>query len=166
MENSFKLIEEGRKDELWNKHCGYLKLSCNDFREIQERLLMEQLTLLRRSTIGIQMMGGNVPNSVDEFRNIVPLTTYSDYSDFLMEKEENGLPMKPYVWARTSGRTSSQGPKWIPYTKAMYDHLSDPVIGAMLMSSCSQPGIVNLERNDKFHPLMLQGISADLLGII
>lgn len=149
MENSFKLIEEGRKDELWKKHCGYLNLSRDEFRDIQERLMLEQLKLLRSSTIGIKMMGGNVPSTVTEYRQVVPLTKYSDYSEFLARKSEEGLPMKPFTWARTSARNSKH-PKWVPYTKAMYDHLSDPVIGAMLMSSCSQPGVVNLERNDKF----------------
>jgi len=149
MENSYTLIKEGRKDELWQKHCGYLKLSRKEFREIQERLMLEQLKLLRASTVGIKMMGGNVPSNVTEFRQIVPLTKYSDYSDFLITKNEEGLPIQPYIWVRTSARNSSQ-PKWVPYTKAMYDHLSDPVIGAMLMSSCSQPGVVKLERNDKF----------------
>ncbi|MBL6960788.1 MAG: GH3 auxin-responsive promoter family protein [Anaerolineales bacterium] len=150
MENSYKLIEEGRKDELWKKHCGYLKLSRSEFREIQERLLLEQLRFLCKSTFSIRMMGGNAPSTVEEFRNIVPLTTFSEYSDILNDKKDDGLPMEPYVWARTSGQSSDQGPKWIPYTKAMFDHLSDPVIGAMLMSSCSETGVVNLERNDKF----------------
>ena len=149
MENSFKLIEEGRKDELWKKHCGYLELSPREFREIQERLMYEQLNLLRSSVTGVKVMGGNLPTTVDEFRKIVPLTTYSDYSDFLAIKNEEGLPVKPYTWVRTSARNSKK-PKWVPYTRAMYDHLSDPVIGAMLMSSCTQPGNVKLERNDKF----------------
>ncbi len=149
MENSFKLIEEGRKDELWKKHCGYLELSPREFREIQERLMYEQLNLLRSSVIGVKVMGGNVPSTVDEFRKVVPLTTYSDYSEFLTIKSEVGLPVKPYTWARTSAR-NSKNPKWVPYTREMYDHLSDPVIGAMLMSSCTQPGNVKLERNDKF----------------
>lgn len=149
MKNSFKLIEEGRKDELWKKHCGYLDLRPNEFRGIQERLMLEQLNLLRSSTIGVRMMGGHVPSSVDEFRQIVPLTTYSDYSEFLSKKSAEGLPVQPYTWVRTSAR-NSKDPKWIPYTRAMYDHLSDPVIGAMLMSSCTHPGEVKLERNDKF----------------
>ncbi len=150
MENSFKLIEEGRKDELWKKHCGYLELSRLEFREIQERLMLEQLKSLQHSNIITNWMGGTVPATIEEFREVAPLTTYADYSEFLMDKREEDLPEKPYVWARTSGRTSNLGPKWVPYTKAMYDHLSDPVIGAMLMSSCSQPGVVNLERNDRF----------------
>jgi hypothetical protein len=150
LNNSYKLIEEGRKDELWKKHCGFLKLSRAEFVDIQKRLLFEQIKLLGSSKIGKNLMGGKIPASIEEFRLSTPLTTYSDYSEFLMEKIEDDLPVKPYVWARTSGRSSDLGPKWIPYTKTMYDRLSDPVIGAMLMSSCSQPGDVKLERNDKF----------------
>ena len=150
MNNSYKLIEEGRKDELWNKHCGYLTLSRSEFRDIQMRLMREQIALLGASKIGRIFMGGKVPSSPDEFRQMAPLTTYTDYSEFLTEKKEEDLPEKPYVWARTSGKSSALGPKWIPYTRAMYDRLSDPGIAAMIMSSCSQPGDVRLERNDKF----------------
>ena len=149
MTSSYKLIEEGRKDELWAKHCGYLNLSRAEFMEIQKRLMLEQIKLLGASKVGKYLLKGKIPSSIEEFRKTTPLTTYPDYSEFLMEKNEDGLPAKPFVWARTSGLTSNQGPKWVPYTKNMYDRLSDPVIGAMLMSSCSQPGDVKLERNDK-----------------
>ena len=150
MNNSYKLIEEGRKDELWARHCGFLNLSRDEFKEIQKRLMLEQIKLLGASKMGKKLMGGQIPASLEEFRQVAPLTTYDDYSDKLMKKEEDDLPQKPYVWARTSGRSAELGPKWIPYTKVMYDRLSDPVIGAMLMSSCSHPGDVRLERNDKY----------------
>ncbi len=150
MNNSYKLIEEGRKDELWKKHCGYLTLSRREFRDIQSRLMLEQLKLLGSSKIGRTFMGGKIPTSVEEFRQVVPFTTYDDYSEILKEKKEEGLPEKPYVWARTSGKSSALGPKWIPYTKAMYDRLSDPGVAAMIMSSCSEAGDVKIERNEKF----------------
>ena len=150
MNNSYKLIEDGRKDELWKKHCGYLSLSRKEFSEIQTRLLLEQINLLGASKIGRSLMGGKIPASVEEFRQVTPLTSYIDYSEFLREKKEEDLPEKPYVWARTSGKSSALGPKWIPYTRAMYDRLSDPGTAAMIMSSCTQPGDVRLERNDKF----------------
>lgn len=150
MDNSYKLIEEGRKDELWAKHCGFVSINRNEFRDIQKRLMLEQITLLGSSKIGRSLMGGKIPASLEEYRQVTPLTTYADYTEILMNKKEEDLPAKPYVWARTSGRTSDAGPKWIPYTKAMYDHLSDPIIAGMLMASCSQKGDVRLERNDKF----------------
>jgi hypothetical protein len=38
--NSRKLLEEGRRDELWMKHCGYFTLSPEDFMDVQKRLLL------------------------------------------------------------------------------------------------------------------------------
>jgi hypothetical protein len=145
--NSHKLLEEGRKDELWTKYCGFFNLSLDEYMGIQKRLMLEQIKLLSSSKIGRILMGNKTPSSIDEYRQIVPLTTYADYRKLLSDKNEDILPVKPFVWARTTGRTSS--PKWVPYTKTMYDHLADPVIGAMLMSSCSYAGEVRLERNDK-----------------
>lgn len=150
MNKSYKLIEEGRKDELWAKHCGFFSLSRKEFRDIQMRLMQEQISLLGSSKFGRTLMGGETPASVEEFRQVTPLTTYDDYSGVFREKKEEDLPEKPYVWARTSGYGSELGPKWIPYSKAMFEFLSDPGIAGMIMSSCSQPGDVKLEQNDKF----------------
>jgi hypothetical protein len=150
MDDSYKLIEEGRKDELWAKHCGFFNLSRKEFRAIQERLMLEQIKLLGACRVGRSLMAGQTPTTVEEFRRVTPLTTSDDYTEILREKKEEGLPDKPYVWARTSGYSSELGPKWIPYTRSMYDRLSDPGIAGMIMSSCSQPGDVKLQRNEKF----------------
>lgn len=150
MTSSLKLIEEGRKDELWNKHCGYIKLSMQEFMDIQKRLMLEQIKLLATSNIGKHIMGSETPISIEEFRRLTPLTRISDYDSLISDKNEENLPVKPYVWARTSRRASDLGTYWIPYSRAFYDHLSDSVISAMLMCSCSHPGDVKLERNDKF----------------
>jgi len=148
--NSRNLLEEGRRDELWTKHCGYFTLSPDDFMDVQKRLLLEQINLLGKSKIGKQFFGDNIPTSVEEFRTNVPLTRYDDYAEYFDQQIEDVLPEKPFVWVRTSGRTSTKGPKWIPYTKAMYDHLGDLTVGAMLMASATYTGEVKLERNDKF----------------
>jgi hypothetical protein len=149
MDNSQKYFEEGRKDDLWKRHCGWFSLSRSDFREIQTRLVLEQIKILGPSKIGKAFFGEHIPTSVEEFRQATPLTTYSDYEEMLMDKNEEDLPVKPFVWARTTGTSSGQ-PKWIPYSRSMYDHFSDPIIGGMLLSSCSEPGDVKLDRNDKF----------------
>ncbi|HLO33385.1 MAG TPA: GH3 auxin-responsive promoter family protein [Anaerolineales bacterium] len=148
--NSRKLLEEGRRDELWTKHCGFFTLKPDEFMDVQKRLLLEQIDLLGKSQIGKEIFGNTIPTSVEQFRQNVPLTTYSDYQEHFDKQNEEVLPIKPFVWARTSGRTSNKGPKWIPYTKAMYDHLGDLAVGAMLMASASYSGEVRLERNDKF----------------
>lgn len=148
--NSRKLLEEGRREELWMKHCGFFTLSPEDFMDVQNRLLLEQINVLGNSKIGKQLFGDKIPTSVEEFRQNVPLTTYEDYAEYFDQHIEEVLPIKPFVWVRTSGRTSSKGPKWIPYTKSMYEHLGDLTVGAMLMASASYTGEVKLERNDKF----------------
>ena len=150
MTDSTKLLLEGRKEELWTKHCGYVNLSKEEFMGIQKRLLREQLNLLGKVKIGQVFMGETIPQTVEEFREVVPFTTYEDYAGMLDERDESVLPVKPHVWARTSGRTSTKGPKWVPYSQKMYDRLGDAVVGAMLMSSCEYPGDVKLEQNDKF----------------
>jgi len=148
--NSRKLLEEGRRDELWMKHCGFFTLTPDDFMDVQKRLLLEQINLLGKSQIGKRLFGDKIPDSVEEFQQNVPLTTYADYEEYFAQQVEGVLPEKPFVWARTSGRTSSKGPKWIPYTKTMYDRLGDLTVGAMLMASATYSGDVKLERNDKF----------------
>lgn len=148
--NSRMLLEEGRRDELWIKHCGFFTLTPDDFMDVQKRLLLEQINLLGNSQIGKKLFGNKVLSSVEDFRQIVPLTTYAYYEEYFDKQIEDVLPEKPFVWARTSGRTSSKGPKWVPYTKTMYDRLGDLTVGAMLMASASYTGDVKLERNDKF----------------
>jgi hypothetical protein len=149
MTKTSELLRENRKSEIWIKHCGFLNLTMEQFMEIQNRLLHEQLDLLRNSIIGKELFGGKEIATIEDFRKEVPLTTYEDYASFLDEKNEEVLPAKPYMWARTSGRSNPNGYKWTPYTKKMYDILAEATIGAMIMSSCSQEGDVRLERQDK-----------------
>jgi hypothetical protein len=144
-----KLLEEGRKSEIWERYCSYVNLSLSEFMGIQNRLLLEQLKLLGTSKIGKSILGENTPTNVDDFRKNVPLTIYDDYEAILTERNEDDLPVKPISWMRTSGRTSGRGPKWIPITKPFYDRLADAVVGSMIMSSCSHPGDVKLQLNDK-----------------
>jgi hypothetical protein len=149
MKQASKMLREGRKSELWEMYCGYIHLTLPEFMGIQKRLLMEQLTLLGSSQIGRSILGDQIPQTIDEFRQNVPLTTYADYEPFLVDKNEDVLPVKPYDWGRTSGRSSGGGPKWIPITKQFYDGLANSVIGAMMMSACSEPGDVKLQINDR-----------------
>jgi len=36
-----ELLKQGRRDEVWNKCCGFIDLSLKEFMGIQERLLIE-----------------------------------------------------------------------------------------------------------------------------
>jgi hypothetical protein len=148
MTKASKLLREGRKTELWEMYCGYIKLSLPEFMGIQKRLFIEQLNLVSSSKIGQAILGDKIPENIEDFRQNVPLTTYADYAPLLDGKNEDMLPVKPYSWGRTSGRSGGE-PKWIPITKQFYDRLADSVIGAMMMSACSEPGDVKLQLNDR-----------------
>ena len=52
--------------------------------KIQNRLLLEQIGLWADSQLGRSILKGKQPKTVEEFRRMVPLTTYEDYADVLL----------------------------------------------------------------------------------
>jgi hypothetical protein len=142
------MLREGRKQELWEKYCGYLDLSLDEYLAIQERLLLEQIALLQSSEIGKKILGEKKITTLDEFRKSAPITSYADYEEYLEVKNEDVLPVKPYAWMRTSGKTSSR-PKWLPYTRKMYDKMGEAAVNAMIQSSCKFKGHVAISNGDK-----------------
>jgi len=149
MTSTNTLIRQGRNDEIWTKYCGFFDLNLDEFMKIQERLLMEQIELLGKSMMGRMVMGEMIPKNMEEFRQVVPLTTYEDYVGYLDQKREDVLPRKPHGWSHTSGRSGKYKYKWVPYPKKMYDKLGEILIATMILSTCSTKGEVNLELNDK-----------------
>jgi hypothetical protein len=143
-----ELIRESQKEKIWSKFCGHYDLSINEFMDIQERLLFEQFDLWNGSEIGKHFFGKNTPKTVTEFRERVPLTTYDDYVDFLLKRDESLLPKAHYRWARTSGRSGKYECKWVPLTDRFYEKHGDVAIAAMILSSCKYKGDVRLESDD------------------
>ncbi len=80
-------LEKYSSKEIWNEYCGFLDLSIEEYMDIQYRLLKEQITRFSRCGLGRQIMHGEVPSSVEEFRRKVPLTTYEDYAEILLNKK-------------------------------------------------------------------------------
>jgi hypothetical protein len=108
------LLREGRKNELWDMCCGFIDLPMEEFMKIQKRLLLEQIELLKESELGRKVMRHAMPNSIDDFRNTVPFTTYADYCPELPQRREDVLPAKPAFWTRTSGYSGTYETKWVP----------------------------------------------------
>src|SRR3972149_7882148 len=97
-----ELFKQDKYDELWQKCCGFIDLGLPDFMRIQRRLLLEQLELLKKCELGRQLINGANINSVKEFREEVPLTTYADYAPYLLKRRMDVLPRKPILWQHTS----------------------------------------------------------------
>jgi len=134
------LLRQGRKEELWQMCCGFIDLSLEQFMSIQKRLLLEQIELLKNCELGRKVMRGAMPETVEEFREQVPLTTYADYCPELVEKREDVLPAKVAHWVRTSGYTGKYDVKWVPMP-ADFVAECEKVCGALaLFALCDRRG--------------------------
>jgi hypothetical protein len=149
MPEAVELLREGRNRELWEKCCSFIDLNLEQFMAIQRRLLMEQIELLTNCELGKKVMRGARPRSVEEFRIQVPITTYADYADYLLEQKEDVLPEKPRLWQHTSGRSAEYAYKWCPVTERIYREIGDFMLAVLILSSCKDRGDVVLEEHDK-----------------
>ena len=75
-----ELFRQGNNNDLWQRCCGFIDLSLPEFMNIQERLLKEQISLLKKCELGRKIMGKADPETISDFINEVPLTTYEDYA--------------------------------------------------------------------------------------
>jgi len=143
-----ELLRQGRHEELWQMCCGFVDLSLEQFMAIQKRLLLEQLELLRGCELGRKVMRGAMPETVEEFREQVPLTTYADYCPEVSEQCEDVLPAKPLLWQHSQGRSSEYGfrltpYKWAPLTSRFCHEIGIVMYGAGIFASCKGRGDVS-----------------------
>jgi hypothetical protein len=143
-----ELLRQGRRNEFWQRYCGFFDLSLQEFMTIQNRLLTEQLQLLAESKLGRKIMGERVPLTPREFRLVAPITTYVDYLPYLSERQEDWLPTKPVCWMRTSGFTGEFSDKWVPTPAAYYTHLSEGFITTLTLAGAASKGDITLEEGD------------------
>jgi hypothetical protein len=155
MAKAIDLLRQGRNEELWQMCCGFLTLDLDQFMGIQKRLLMEQIDLLFGSSLGKRILGGAKPDSVEEFRQTVPLTTYTAYCPELSEKREETLPGRPASWVHTSGRSGEYSCKWVPMTSRFVDELSPIMYGLGLVASCDCWGDTRLNK----HPSVIYTVA-------
>jgi len=135
----FKTLSE---DDLWKRYCGFFDLSIDAFMDIQKELLMDQIEMVSDSALGKKIMGNQKPRSVEEFRQMVPLTTYEDYEPYLSERQEDALAKKPYLWTHSSGRGGSF--KWVPHSSEIVDRAVRSYLGGAIVASCSKKGEVKI----------------------
>ena len=128
-----ELFQQGRHEELWQRCCGFIDLSIDEFMRIQRQLLLEQLGLLKKSELGQTVMRGMAPRNVDEFRELIPLTTYEDYAPYLLKRKMKGLPRKPTLWQYTCGKSGEYAHRWVPVTARQLDEI-EPLIFALFCS--------------------------------
>jgi len=143
MPTAIELLHQGRDEELWQLGCGFISLDTEQFMAIQERLLLEQIELLNHCPFGNKIMRGAQPETIEEFRQQVPLTTYADYCPELAEKREDILPRKPALWVHTSGRSGEYPCKWVPITPEYAHVLTEVMCGLAIFSGCKGWGDIS-----------------------
>jgi len=136
------LWQNGTKEQLWQKYCGFFDLTLEEFMDIQKRLLMDQIDTIHDSVLARKFMSQK-PKNLDEFRKVVPLTTYEDYAEYLAEKDESILAAKPFCWTCTSGRGGSS--KWIPWTDKGAEAFANAGIAAAILACANNKYEVNIK---------------------
>lgn len=151
MANLQDMLRQEKYDKIWRKYCGFLDLNIEEFMQIQERLLMEQIELLSESRLGQTIMGeGFKPKTVKEFREKVPLTTYEDYANILLNKDEEALPSKPMYWIKTTWKGGTHEVKLAPYSESMIEEHTKAFIASLILATSKKRGDISLRENDKF----------------
>lgn len=135
---------------IWDSYMGFLDLSIDEFMEIQERLLLEQIDLLSKCTLGKKLIGTRKIKSMADFRDKVPLTTYEDYADTLLNKRGEDLPSEPLHWVQTTWRGGSQPIKLAPYSATMVEEHTKMFLSSLLLSTSKKRGHFNLRNFDRF----------------
>ena len=145
-----EMLRDEDYDKIWKAYLGFLDLSIEEFMEIQDRLLMEQIELLKNCNLGKKFFGRHKINSVDDFRKHVPLTTYDDYADTLLNKKSEDLPSEPLHWVQTTWKGGAQSIKLAPYSKSMVEENTKMFLSALIISTSKGRGHFNLRNHDKF----------------
>ena len=143
-------IKNKKYDQVWQEYCGFLNFSLKDFMEIQNRLMLEQLQAYSDCELGRHIMKGQKPSSVEEFRDIVPLTQYDDYADILLAKNESALPAKPMRWIKTTREGGRHPIKVVPYTEGMINCHKDISISILLLATSKKKGEFSLRGDENF----------------
>ena len=94
-------------------------------------------------------MQGARPQTVEEFREQVPPTTYGDYAPYLLEQREDVLPSKPFTWQRTSGASSAFTHKWAPISERAYRAMGPVIFAILMFATCRRKGDINFGGHEK-----------------
>ena len=145
-----EMLRNEDNEGIWKAYLGFLDLSIEEFMEIQNRLLLEQIELLEKCTLGKKLFGRHKIKSVEDFRKHVPLTTYDDYADTLLNKKSDDLPSPPLHWVQTSWKGGEGSIKLAPYSRTMVEENTKMFLSSLILSTSKGRGHFNLRNHDKF----------------
>ena len=149
-----ELFRTNKKRILWNKYCSFLDLNIDEFMEIQNRLMNEQINSFSQSELGKAIIKDNI-DDISEFKEYIPLTSYIDYADILLKKDNSYLPADSEIWIQTTWEGGTRPIKVAPYSRAMLDVFRDNIVSCLILSSSKSKGKFSFKYNDR----MLYGLA-------
>ena len=143
------LLKHKQFDLIWDTYCSFLDIDLNEYMHIQNRLMLEQLSLWSNCGLGQKLLHGQRPQTIADFRRMLPLTDYADYADILLKKNTAMLPDEPVIWLETTWEGGKNPIKLAPYTRSMLDTYKDNLIGALVLCTSREKGRFSLRSGDK-----------------
>ncbi len=138
------------QEEIWAEYCGFLELDISSYMRIQTRLMEEQIEAFRDSQLGKSLLGGYNPQSIKEFREEFPLTTYQDYAETLLLKKNEMLPGDAVLWLQTTWEGGRFPIKMAPYTKEMLSTFRNNLLACLILASGKKKGSFDISPNYHF----------------
>lgn len=142
-------LKKNSRDQLWQEYCGFLDMSLADYMYTQRRLMEEQLSMWSESGLGKELLHGKKPATIDELREMLPLTTYEDYADVLLARRTDMLCAEPAIWIQTTWEGGLRPIKLAPYTRSMLDTYRHNILAAMMMASAKRKGDFDVKRGER-----------------
>lgn len=136
------------KEELWKEYCGFLDISLDEFMDMQTRLLAEQIEIWSGCALGQGILKGCKPRGLTEFRSMVPLTTYEDYAEILLQKRAESLPAEPVLWIQTTWVGGRYPMKLAPYTRSMLNTYKNNMIACFMLATSTKRGEFDISVTD------------------
>lgn len=142
-------LKKYSREQLWQEYCGFLDMSLDEYMYTQRRLMEEQLQLWSKSGLGRQLLRGNHPRTIDELREMLPLTSYADYADVLLAKRTEMLCGEPAIWIQTTWEGGLRPIKLAPYTRSMLDTYRHNLLATMMMATARRKGEFDVKKGDR-----------------
>ena len=142
-------LTQQHKVDLWGEYCGFIDLDYKEFKKIQERLMVEQIDKWSNSGLGQRILKGKHPRTIEDFRNMVPLTKYEDYADVLLNKRVDMLPEEPVIWLETTWEGGLHPIKTAPYTDGMLEAFDHNMLSIMTLASSKERNQATLRNKDR-----------------
>jgi len=138
------IFQTGDSEIIWKRFCGFLDLTVPEFMDIQKRLLEEQLEVVGKSPLWEKLLNGKKPKTMEEFREMAPLTSYNThYAQYIGEEGKNQFLIKqPMIWSHSSGRGGKF--KWIPWTEEGLEKYADATMAGMILAAADYKNDVNI----------------------